>query len=475
MAAIVLDSHPELSGPGDVEALWSSGEFERARIESYLASRYERFDLLGGPHPFYQVANLEPVSGKAKPASALLLEVASGNNIPLFSALTEAAFVKLPPVDAFLALLSVHGYDTAGIKTGAVGDPAVRSGKTTGNPTGNLGQLGAVIPLGSSLFHTILLNIPLVPRSPDDRPAWDRDTSAAWERRYPTGVLDLLTWQSRRVRLVPADDGDGVVGAIISGGDRLPFVPPSLEPHTRWRDTKNSDVALRPIRWKAGSPAWQGLDSMLALAEVGDSRTSMLLRQMEDMTDWLDDEYPLSVLCIGAEYGNQSAVIEDVFVDSVPMPIAALRGRDPSVRQGLTEVVLAAEKVRKVLNDLADNIRIAEGGERIPWDQGTHPGNDAMMLLTGPTTRLLLELQREPARLEMVLLEWERTISSIVHPIADRLLDAASPSAFRGREITSGSKKRTVRLADAEAWFRAGLREALPRQAAASRSERSSK
>ncbi|NLI17879.1 MAG: type I-E CRISPR-associated protein Cse1/CasA [Actinomycetales bacterium] len=471
LSAIVLASDPSIRGREDIERLWSMGSFDIEALERYFADRPDSFELFGQDRPFYQVAGLKPLSGEPKPASALRLSVATGNNVPLFSTLTEADAVRLSPAEAFLGLLAVQGYDTAAIKTGVVGDPAAKAGKTTGNPTGNLGQLGAVLPLGQNLFHTLLLNLPLVSRKEDDLPAWDRVLTPAWEIRQPRGTLDLLTWQSRRVRLIPDDDGY-VVGAVIGAGDRMHFTPPELEPHTCWRDTKTGDVARRPVRWSPGQAAWRGLDSLLALEHAGDVDTAMVIRQLEDVTDWLDESYPLSVLCVGVQYGNQSAVIEDVFIDRIPMPVAALRARDPSIRTALTEVVLSAEKVRQALNGLSDNIRQAQGGERLPWDKGSHPGTHAMMQFTAPTTELLIDLQCAPGRLADRVVAWERAASVISWTVADGLLDQASPGAFRGHEITVGGKERTIRLADAEAWFRAALAKALPRISAEQRPQR---
>lgn len=185
---------------------WEAGALGGGVLRDYLDQHAGRFDLFHPTCPFAQVAGLHTAKDEAKPVSLLLPAVATGNNVPLFSARTEADPPALTPAEAVRALLATHCWDTAAIKSGAVGDPEVRAGKTTGNPTGPLGQLGVVVPLGRSLAETILLNLRIIPQGlrGGDRPQWRAEPStAAWRRRPSLGDLDLLTWQSRRMRLIP--------------------------------------------------------------------------------------------------------------------------------------------------------------------------------------------------------------------------------------------------------------------------------
>ena len=161
-------------------------------------------------------------------------------------------------------------------------------------------------------------------------------------------------------------------------------------------------------------------------------------------------------------YGNQSAVIEDVFVGTLPLPLAAVRAGTSEVRNALAAVGDEANQVRQALNSLADNLRQLQGGERPDWDKGTHAGNDAMALLTEPTIRLLLGLRRDPGRLEPGILAWELSVERIAWGVATPLLDSAPPSTFAGRVQKWGKEEHVVRLADVEAWFRTALAEALP-------------
>lgn len=465
LVAVVMRTH-DLHSPTDVERLWSTGRFTEDRIEGYLNAQAERFEVFHPETPFLQVAELTPASGSPKGAAALLLHVPSGNNVPLFSALSDGDLTTLDVPTALVNLVTVQGFDTAAIKPGAVGDPAVSGGKTTGNPTGSLGQLGLVQLIGRNLFETILLNAPIVPALSSDSPVWERRLAPAWETRLANGTLDLLTWPSRRIRLIPNEAGTTVDSAVVTAGDRLAVIDPSLEPHTRWRATKNDVVAHRPMRWQPGSNAWRGLDALLALntdqdVSASGSMSATVIRQLPRLAPVLGECYPLRLLCVGVSYGNQSAVIEDVYVDTMPLPLAALRAHS-DVHEALLHVSSTAEQLRRALNALADDIRRVEGGDKLPWDAGIHPGNDAMSQLTTPTMRLLRGLQSQPNLVERGVIAWEQEASRVVWATATRLLDAASPQAFGGRDLRVGSGTKRIRLADCEAWFREAVGKALP-------------
>ena len=150
--------HQALDGPWQ-DTQWEDwyrlGRFPEQQIDDYLedpdiANRFGLFDPVA---PFLQAAGLHPANGKTKTAALLIPHIASGHNVPLFSADRDTAPAALSPAEAARWLLHAHAWDTAAIKTGAAGDPRVKTGKTTGNPTGPLGRLEsssrAVRPCGT--------------------------------------------------------------------------------------------------------------------------------------------------------------------------------------------------------------------------------------------------------------------------------------------------------------------------------------
>lgn len=454
--------------PAEWERRWHDGRFPADVIDSYLDEHRARFDLFHSVQPFAQVGDLRTTKGETKPSSLLIPSIANGNNVPLFSARTEDDAPALRPAEALWWLLHTHCWDTAAIKTGAVGDPRAKGGKTTGNPTGPLGQLGVVVPLGRSLFETLMLNTPIradgLPRG--DRPQWcGEPQEPSWAERGPLGLLDLFTWQARRVRLFPSDSPDGVVvrEVIVAAGDRL-IADPDLEPHTAWAlnpKPKSGEPPRRPRRLRAGRSAWQGLDSLLALdpPEDGTVETSDLLRRAADLIDVLGENYPLNVLTTGVIYGSQWAVVDHVVVDNIPLPVIALR-RDADVRETLVTVVAQVDQLTRAINDLAADLRRAAGGDPVPWDRGQRPELELIHQLDPYVRRLLAGLQREPHREAEGIDAWQRTAYRTVRGLADRLLDALPPSAFAGRR---DERDRVHRPANAERVFLLRVASALPR------------
>lgn len=448
---------------------WDAGALDGERITAYLSEHAHRFDLFHPECPFAQVAGLRTLKGDTKPVSLLLPAAATGNNVPLFSARTEGDPPALTPAEAARALLAAHCWDTAAIKSGAVDDPAVKAGKTTGNPTGPVGQLGVVIPLGATLASTILLNTPIVAQglAVKDRPQWRAEPAVpAWRPRPAKGLLDLLTWQSRRVRLIPESDEHGstvVRQVVLAAGDRLDPLPEE-EPHTGWRKVdkpKAGDRARRPVRHQPGRAAWRGMAALLATAQptTDGVSASRVIVQLADLQaeNHLPVDLPLQVLTVGVAYGNQSAVVEDVMTDSLPLPVAALSPDGP-VRQLLLEVAEQAEQLRVAANRLGDDLRLASGGEKLPWDKSQRLGDALVHQFTPVVRRMLAGLQRQPERADDAESAWRHTARRLALDAAELALEATPPTAFLGRQQ---SERVAHRLSVAEAWYRAAVRRIL--------------
>lgn len=469
---IVLDALGVPTSVEDWAEWWRAGRFESAPIKGYLDRHRHRFQLFDGEAPFAQVAGLASPNGDVKSSSLLVPSLAAGNSVPLFSTRTEAEPPDLSPTDALRWLLHTQCWDTAGIKTGAVGDDRLLGGKVYGNPTGPLGSLGVVVPTGRNLFETLLLNIKVIPDGldPDDAPQWRRAPAGpAWFERSPAGVLDLMTWQARRIRLIPTESGSGVVvrSVVITAGDRLlGSLQPDLEWHTLWRYTKakkGQPRELHPRRHRPGRAAWQGLDALRALdVDTGDGETSALLRQVGELEGQgvLDSTYPLGVELVGVEYGTQSAVVEDVLEDRLPLPVVALRA-NTQVGEFVDEIAGRGGELVKAVDSLEGDVSRARGGELTPWDKGQRASTRLVHRLDRLARRGLEVLQSQPGDVEALQEEWFEKAFQIAREIGDEMLENLPASAHAGRESAGargGGTAKTWNVATAELRFLSRLR-----------------
>lgn len=443
-------------------------DLDTAAIVKYLDTHEAAFELFDVERPFGQVAGLRTDKGETKPVSLLIAAISSGNNVPLFGSRLDNDPPVLTPGQAALALLAAQCWDTAAIKSGAKGDPKVKAGKTTGNHTGPLGGLGVAIPFGRNFKETLLLNTPVLRHGfRDDRPQWisRRSQTPEWESRSATGLLDLLTWQSRRIRLIPEqENGELVVRQVVlTAGDRLENVA-AYEPHSAWKTVekpKAGQPAVRPVRHVPGRAVWRGLESLLAARDDSSDAfsTTTLLEQLRGLVgNALLEKLPsVRIFTVGVAYGSQSAVVEDVMADVLPLPLAAL---DPSgeVKHLLDNVADQADALRTAANQLVDNLRLAQGsGEKLPWDKGQRLGDVLVHQLDPVVRRMLSGLQTRPEQITGARKAWAQTAAKLALGLGETALEAAHPSAVLGRK----DGKNIYQLTTAERWFKASVRNVL--------------
>ncbi|WP_084471921.1 type I-E CRISPR-associated protein Cse1/CasA [Haloglycomyces albus] len=452
-------------------------EVERRRLIDYFEKYHDRFDLMDPHRPFGQAPGLSSPSGE-KPTSLLLSHIATGNNVPLFTPFTDDTGPGLTPMEALAAMANCQCWDTAALKSGAVGDPEVTGGTTKGNPKGVLGELGVVMPLGRTLYDTLMLNTPVryQGRSEDDRPHWEVDEAPGpvWAKRTAKGPLDLMTWQGRRIRLVTESiSGDPTAtGVVCTAGDRLSIIP-EWEPHTLWhraKGTKDSPGRMVPKRHQSGKAAWRSLDALLAVPRPSNSKDIATSDLLQGIADYLADDviaadYPLRVAVFGLEYGTQSAVVENAITDEVPIPVAALMEHDSPVKQFVLDMADQAERLRKAINNYQNNLRNAAGGSALDWDRGAHVGSELIAALDGPARRLLAEIQAAGQNQELLRAakaNWECIAWDQTDRLRKSLAFSIPPEAIID---ASGGDNTTVRTVNrANHYLVAAMCKALPEE-----------
>lgn len=203
-------------------------------VDEYVTREPDRW-LLDGPTPFMQVPGLSPASsGADSPASAL---------VPAARHFSPARPSSLTLAEAARWLVHLQAFDLSGIRPGMTGDPEVTNGKGMPRGSGWAARSTHILPDTGRLTDSINL---ISHTSAVDAPAaWERPQTPARRPDAPQGASDLLTWQSRRVRLVI--DDDRVTRCMIGQGDRVDEPPAGIDPTMLWGNRG-------PVR--ATGPAW---------------------------------------------------------------------------------------------------------------------------------------------------------------------------------------------------------------------------
>lgn len=220
LLAIFIDGF--LSEP-DEEAwrtLWERGRLDPDAVERYFNDpvRADRFDLLHPERPFYQ--HPVPLAKEPAPLSKLFHAEGSGNNATLFGHEVD----QLPS----LRSLAEAARGVVCAQAAAVGGGVSKPFNFSHGPL-----VGSAVfwIRGRSLFEALLLNAPPDPDARmrsgfsknNDEPAWQRPLPNVHARRPVAGYLDYLTWQSRRLTLVPETDENGRYGVrtvYLTQGDK---------------------------------------------------------------------------------------------------------------------------------------------------------------------------------------------------------------------------------------------------------------
>lgn len=472
LLAIVRRSHPHADDAEAWSELWERGTFDPAPLSAYLNRHLDRFDLLHPETPFYQVATLRTAKGEMTDLARLVADVPAGHQF--FTTRAGAALTTMGFAEAARWIVHCQAFDASGIKSGALGDDRVKGGK--GYPIGVAwcGWLGGAIVEGANLFKTLLLNLPLgstFGSQTEDRPVWERNpqTAATEGRSSPCGPADLLTWQSRRIRL--AHDREEATGVLITNGDALH--PRNMFHHeymTSWRLSQaqmkaqgSSDPIFMPRQHQPDRALWRGLAGFLAETRDADSSTtSKPGRWLEWLAELRHEEHlrsdlPVRVRAVGMHYGSQSSVTDDIADDMLALSVSVLNDRSTKVIA--LDAVRDADATVRALAGLAGELAEAAGAEAatprsIAFEQG-------YAALDSPYRSWVSSLTSDSAHDE-VRLEWQVEVRQILVQLGRDLVRNAGEAAWIGREVNRGND-RTIYLdaALAENSFHHRLRQAL--------------
>ena len=471
---------------------WEDGAPTEQMIE-YLERWRDRFYLFGGRFPFMQVADLRTAKDAVSGLEKLIADVPNGEQF--FTTRHGRALACIPASEAARWLVHAQAYDPSGIRSGAVGDSQVKGGK--GYPIGPAwcGHLGLVWLKGQDLDETLVLN--LIPASTAALRGVDSSTEwgvCSWEASEPESsvrgdysLLDpagtpkelsiprLLTWHSRRIRLV--GDSSGVTGVVLAQGDKLaPQEMRLYEPQSLWRYSTpqskkfKTDVYM-PRKFEAGRALWRNLPGTLptvatvqgadkqAKREFLPSATLSFHYQLDNAS--IQTTYPkvMRIQAVGVTYGSQESTFEDIYSDELTLSVAVMRVEREDLSAEIDRQVRLTEEIARDVGTLAANLARAAGESGDGAGDGARDrakelffsavDNDFRAWLTQVDGH---ESARDVGR------RWECTLRQHATDIQTELVRGASSSAIIGRDTGRGY----MNVGIAENYFRSALNKRLP-------------
>ena len=476
--------HRAMDGPEDLDAweeYWQTpGSLGRDAVD-HLERHRERFDLRDPERPFFQVAGIRTASGKLWGLKSLIADVP--NNNPLFTTRIAEGLESIGWAEAARWLVHVHAFDPAGIRSGAVGDPLAKQGRSFPIGTGWAGQIGTVTVMGENLERTLLLNTVVCEEIPDLVDVDPEEDLAPWERepngparapaREPLGPVDCYTWQTRRV-LLHGDD-DGVTGLFLGNGDKAtPQNRYLVEPMTAWRYSEPQSRKLKapvymPCKLPTDRAFWRGLSTLVAqlspkttvkgAGEVTKYRSPGVVSFYQDLM--YHEIVPLTGLiplhAVGIEYGAQEAVVTELVDDVLSLPAGLLNPENKRLLAVVREAMEETEQVAAALRNLAANLDRARGGSPDTASAAReHAGAAFYQVIDECFPRWLASLNEEdPDRAHA---RWRERLRSEALRQQETLASAVPDTAFAGR----GEGRGRTDVGRALLFFRRALNKAVP-------------
>ena len=371
-------------------------------VDRYLETWRNRFNLIAPERPFFQHPTVQTPKGDYSELNKILADVPNGE--PFITMRIGAGLEEISYPEAAAQLIHLQAYDSAGIRSGAVGDTRVKGGKGYPIGTGWVGAQGGVYVEGENLFSTLMLNTlaigqpgeeteeaqvtGIITANPEaDLPAWEREEQPVGQRAdiYPQGLADMLTWQSRRVRLI--DGGNSVIGLVLCQGDRLGSEDVSAvanaqvrEPMGAWRFSepqtrKNKRVTYMPRKHDPSRAIWRGMTSLLPEfpgknatykeVQVEASLPPAVVRWVGWLLSngYLPESATYRLRSCGYVYGSNESVFEEAISDYLAVPPRLLTGKDQKSLYLVKTGMELLDELASAIASLAGNLQRSIGAE----------------------------------------------------------------------------------------------------------------
>ncbi len=355
--------------------LWRKGKWDEEKLKSYFDKYEDRFNLFDDERPFYQYPKVEGAAGKAPkiaPFATLMEEKAGGNNATLFDHSFDSSPQGFPPRVAARYLIARQAFSIGFGKS----YPFYFKDST-------LIRGFSILAVGKNLFESLALNLIVyrkdkpIPNQQDeegnslDRPFWERENLAqATEKdkngNLPLGYLDYLTWQSRRIRLLPYQEKKIVKQVQLQQNFRIvdkylfdPFKTYSAVEGEGWKTMKLiPDKAL----WRNSHSILHQFDN--AKARSGKFyRSPQVINHLSQVAIAIDDgeiegneNYEFAVYGIATDVKNSASVILWT-QERLPLPLNLLNS--PDLINKLETAINFAEDLGKIVRQSISEFTLA--------------------------------------------------------------------------------------------------------------------
>ncbi len=355
LLAFTSASHP-LNNLDEWEQLYKNGKFPEDVTHEYIHKWHGRFDLFDPLHPFYQdpkfglrekdKKNLKTgQSPVPKSVKGLLMHLSSGSNATLFDHSMDNEDKRYSLVDTAQILVMVQPYSLGGMTSASIGnDKYYKDSPFCRGIT--------FLCRGANLFESLLQN--MVPAEKDfvsqaeDHPCWEMDDPFANTSGVPTGLLDLLTLQSRRIMLIPESvHGEVFVKDCYSAPGRHLVETSSNPYYLNSFKSEKGVTTFKPRRFRTDGVIWRDsaaiLDKNPMLSKLPITR--ILFDDLKAEGILQDQKIQLDLYGMVTEPGKKIAY--NYVHERFEAPTVYLE--DSDLHQKLTNALSLAENVRAAL------------------------------------------------------------------------------------------------------------------------------
>jgi CRISPR system Cascade subunit CasA len=359
-----FDDNPpqDISDVENWKRVWHQRCFDKEVINRYCNKCEPLFNLFDDTRPFYQAPKL---AGKEESVSSLMAHISSGADATLFNHNTKADSIRLDLDQAARVIVTIQSFGLAGTK-----------GSTAAFTDAPCARGIMFFVEGDTLLETLMLNLPQrdlgshrLKQREKDSPAWEQSNPFASDPQRPYGLLDHLTWQNRRIRLIEPKDSDNLVSQMIYApglktSDVKKSVRDVFNPFHHWRAKADDDStgeqsnrSHSPNVFRQDKALWRDSAVLFELPSDGEHRDKppVPLVRARELADEgiISYEQSYRLLAIGACTKRGQDKTFFYRMENLPLPMKYLDRNQPELIGDLGTAIKQAEDVGKLLNRCA--------------------------------------------------------------------------------------------------------------------------